>query len=178
MHDCILYAVLAVCAFTDVREHRIPNVLLAAGMAAGFLCAVHDAWEGGGGLRLALWAGAGFAGRMIPMIVLGFPFFLLRMAGSGDIKLMALISAFLGFGKGFAAIGAGFCLGAVLSLVRMLQMGSVRHRFMYLHAYIRRLLQSRKIEAYYCPGRDGYRCVIPLGACFFAGTLCMAFWKG
>ena len=37
---------------------------------------------------------------------------------------------------------------------------------------------KQREEAYYCPERDGYKCVIPLGACFFAGTLISVLWKG
>lgn len=132
------------------------------------------AWLGGAGGP----AGAGFLARLVLTAAAGFPFFLFRMTGAGDIKVMALITAFLGTGRGIMSLSIGLCLGAVLALGRMLQDGSACQRFMYLFAYIRRLIQRKEMEAYYCPERDGFRCVIPLGPCFLAGTLVTALWKG
>ena len=103
---------------------------------------------------------------------------MLEMGGAGDIKFMALVAGCFGLERGFWSVVIGLCLGAVLALGKMLQEGSVCQRFLYLTAYIRRFIQSKEIEAYYCPERDGYKCVIPLGACFFAGTLITALVKG
>lgn len=202
MFDCILYAVLAPCAVTDIMYHRIPNRIVGWGMTVGFIWACVSGGKlvfceaaGAGVWKLAfygaagagLWklafceaAGAGvwFLGRMALTAAVGFPFFVFRMVGAGDIKLMALITACLGMNRGVKSICIGFCLGAVLALGRMLRQGSICHRFIYLFAYIRRFIQSREIEPYYCPERDGYECVIPLGACLFAGVLVTAMWKG
>ena len=123
-------------------------------------------------------AAAGFAARMALVCMIGFPFFVLRMTGAGDIKVMGLIAAFLGIQDGIPAIGAGLCLGAVLALGKMLHQGSIGQRFSYLSAYIRRVIQTRRMEDYYNPQRDGYDPVIPLGACLFAGTLFTVLWKG
>ena len=217
MSDCILLAVLACCAFWDVREHRIPNQAAGWGAVLGLGCTcffsgTEHLLPGTGHLlpgtghllpgtghlipetghlglgtghlglgldgALILWTGAGFLGRMVLVWGLGFPFFALRMTGAGDIKVMGLIAAYMGMRDGTRAIAAGLCLGAVLALGKMLREGSICQRFLYLTAYIRRLIQSKEIEAYYCPERDGYKCVIPLGACFFAGTLISVLWKG
>lgn len=122
--------------------------------------------------RCCIYHAAGVGGRS------RFPIFLLRMVGAGDIKFMALVAGCFGLERGFWSVVIGLCLGAVLALGKMLQEGSVCQRFLYLTAYIRRFIQSKEIEAYYCPERDGYKCVIPLGACFFAGTLITALVKG
>ena len=186
---------MAYCAFMDIRYYRIPNRALAAAAAAGLAVTV-GAWVSGAG-NIGLWAaGMGFwmpdtgfwaaaaegAAVFIMRLVLaaaaGFPFFLLRMVGAGDIKFMALVAGCFGLERGFWSVVIGLCLGAVLALGKMLQEGSVCQRFLYLTAYIRRFIQSKEIEAYYCPERDGYKCVIPLGACFFAGTLITALVKG
>jgi len=162
-----LYAMMAYCALMDIRYYRIPNRALAAVAAAG----------------LAVSAGAAegiivFMMRLVLAAAAGFPFFLLRMVGAGDIKFMALVAGCFGLERGFWSVVIGLCLGAVLALGKMLREGSVCQRFLYLTAYIRRLIQRKEIEAYYCPERDGYKCVIPLGACFFAGALMTALWKG
>ena len=130
------------------------------------------------GLVCILTAAAGFAARMALVWALGFPFFVLGMTGAGDIKMAGLIAASLGIRDSVTAVMAGLVLGAVLALGRMLHQGSICQRFSYLSAYIRRTVQTRKAEKYYCPQRDGYGCVIPFGACLYAGTLLTVLWRG
>ena len=138
----------------------------------GLLAAGYWFLGGRGCGRCCIYHAAGVGGRS------RFPIFLLRMVGAGDIKFMALVAGCFGLERGFWSVVIGLCLGAVLALGKMLREGSICQRFLYLTAYIRRLIQSKEIEAYYCPERDGYKCVIPLGACFFAGTLISVLWKG
>ena len=203
MSDFILLTALAFCAASDVRTHRIPNYYVGYGAVMELLCicleqvygtglgagpaglagmgtgACMEAGPGmGAGFICILAAAVGFAARMALVWVLGFPLFVLGMAGAGDIKMAGLIAASLGIRDGLTAVMAGLILGAVLALGKMLREGSICQRFLYLTAYIRRVIQSKEIEAYYCPERDGYKCVIPLGACFFAGTLISVLWKG
>jgi len=176
-----LYGIMSYCAFMDIRRYRIPNRALAAAAAAGLAVSV-EAWVSGAG-NVGLWAaGIGFwmqdTGFWAAAAEGAAAFFLLRMVGAGDIKFMALVAGCFGLERGFWSVVIGLCLGAVLALGKMLREGSICQRFLYLTAYIRRLIQSKEIEAYYCPERDGYKCVIPLGACFFAGTLISVLWKG
>ena len=203
MSDFILLTALAFCAASDVRTHRIPNYYVGYGAVMELLCICLEQVYGtgpgaglaglagmgtgacmgtgpgmGAGFICILAAAVGFAARMALVWVLGFPLFVLGMAGAGDIKMAGLIAASLGIRDGLTAVMAGLILGAVLALGKMLREGSICQRFLYLTAYIRRVIQSKEIEAYYCPERDGYKCVIPLGACFFAGTLISVLWKG
>lgn len=144
-------------------------------MALGGL--IWEAW-GGSGWTAALLATVGFWMRLMLTGALGFPFFLLRMTGAGDVKLMAVIAAAMGGRRGAVAIGVGLCLGAVLALVRMLRYGSTCQRFLYLFAYIRDVFQSKRPEPYYLLERDGTGCVIPLGACLWMGALITILWMG
>ncbi len=131
---------------------------------------IWQAWRDAG-WPAALAAAAWFLVRLVSAGLLGFPFFLLRMTGAGDVKMMSVVVAALGFGRGAASVGIGLCLGAVLALGKMLRHGSISRRFFYLCAYVRRVFQSRKPEAYYLSQRDGTECVIPLGACLWIGAL-------
>ena len=160
---------MAYCAFMDIRYYRIPNRALEAVAAAGLAVSAEACVSGAG--SVGFWAAAA---EGVVVFIMG----LLRMVGAGDIKFMALVAGCFGLERGFWSVVIGLCLGAVLALGKMLREGSVCQRFLYLTAYIRRLIQSKEIEAYYCPERDGYKCVIPLGACFFAGTLITVMWKG
>ena len=186
---------MAYCAFMDIRYYRIPNRALAAAAAAGLAVSV-EAWVSGAG-NVGLWAAgigfwmqdtgfwaaaaegaAVFIMRLMLAAAAGFPFFLLRMVGAGDIKFMALVAGCFGLERGFWSVVIGLCLGAVLALAKILHQGSICQRFSYLSAYIRRMVQTRKAEKYYCPDRDGYGCVIPFGACLYAGTLFAVLWRG
>lgn len=185
MSEFILLTVLALCAAADVRTHRIPNQYVGCGAVAELLCICLEQVYGMGlgagveaGLVCILTAAVGFAARMALVWALGFPFFVLGMTGAGDIKMAGLIAASLGIRDSVTAVMAGLVLGAVLALGRMLHQGSICQRFSYLSAYIRRTVQTRKAEKYYCPQRDGYGCVIPFGACLYAGTLLTVLWRG
>lgn len=172
MQKLILLTVLSLCAVTDAGERRIPNIFLVWGTGAWILCAISVYWNGG----KPDWPYATrdivfFFVRMSLTAALGFPFFVFRMTGAGDVKLMAFMAACLGWERWAAAMAAGLCLGAVLALGKMLLQGSTYQRFSYFKAYIGHLIRDRKVEAYYCPKRDGDECVIPMGVCFLAGTL-------
>ena len=104
---------------------------------------------------------------MIPGIVLSH----FGLVGAGDMKLMAVFAVWLGLEKTGKVFIAGLLLGAVLSLLKMLQDGSAWERFLYLSAYIRQVFNDKKVEKYYVLSRDGTGCVIPLGACFCAGAI-------
>ena len=186
-----------------MRTHRIPNYYVGYGAVMELLCICLEQVYGtglgagpaglagmgtgacmgagpgmGAGFICILAAAVGLAARMALVWVLGFPLFVLGMAGAGDIKMAGLIAASLGIRDGLTAVMAGLILGAVLALAKILHQGRICQRFSYLSAYIRRMVQTRKAEKYYCPDRDGYGCVIPFGACLYAGALFTVLWRG
>ena len=172
---------MAYCAFMDIRYYRIPNRALEAVAAAGLAVSAEACVSGAG--SVGFWAAAAegvvvFIMGLVLAAAAGFPFFLLRMVGAGDIKFMALVAGCFGLERGFWSVVIGLCLGAVLALAKILHQGRICQRFSYLSAYIRRMVQTRKAEKYYCPDRDGYGCVIPFGACLYAGTLFAVLWRG
>lgn len=98
----VLTALLLAAAWSDVRRLRIPNLLVLAGFASAGVLAL----------------GSGGAAALVPALtgaVLGLmcllPFFLLRMMGAGDIKLMAMVGAFVGPGGVIAAVLATMLAG-------------------------------------------------------------------
>lgn len=157
-------------AVFDLRSHRIPNWWIACCILAGLGL---EWWllPAGEGMREAWWPALLFFLRLLAVSVLFFPLFRLRMIGAGDIKLMALMCGCLGMIQGGLSIIYGFVLGAALSLIKLLVQGSFMVRFMYLSAYIRRIIHTKEIVEYYNPARDGYESTIPLGLCLFLGTL-------
>ncbi|AJY07767.1 prepilin peptidase [Burkholderia sp. SIMBA_043] len=78
-----------VVAASDIRYRRISNVLVLAGLVAGFLAASLDANPFG---VLPVRA---MIGMFVGLIVL-LPFFLLRVMGAADVKIFAVLGAWCG----------------------------------------------------------------------------------
>lgn len=105
-----LIALLAVAAVIDWRTLRIPNWLTGGGLAFGLIYNTFaaGAWQDG-------LSGAA-AGMAVGMAVF-LPVYVLRVLGAGDVKLMGMVGAFVGFPDilqavlyslvvgGFAAVG-------------------------------------------------------------------------
>jgi prepilin peptidase CpaA len=107
----------AAACFTDLRWRRIPNLMILAGLSAGFAI---NTWDGGlRGLGMSfLGAGLGLA--------LFLPFFALGGMGAGDVKLLACLGALLGpFDLLRVAVAAALA-GGLLALAA----AAWQHRFL------------------------------------------------
>jgi len=78
---------LVAAIWSDVKTHRIPNLLVLAGLALGFLTSV---LPGGVGWQSALY------GSLVGL-ALFLPLYLLRILGAGDVKLLAAVGSLVGF---------------------------------------------------------------------------------
>ncbi|WP_430229522.1 A24 family peptidase [Nitrosomonas communis] len=86
----ILSILLLIAACHDIRQYRIPNALILLGVILGLLLNILvPQYMGGLGFSMSL------AGLGVGLVIL-FPLYLLRAMGAGDIKLMAMIGAFVG----------------------------------------------------------------------------------
>ena len=112
----VLTAALVAAAWADVRSRRIPNELVFGGMA---IAIAYSAIAPAGNLPGAL---AGLAAGLSLLL----PFYLLRAMGAGDVKLMAMAGAFLGFPDALFAVLATFLAGGAMSVVFALRNGSLR----------------------------------------------------
>lgn len=160
----LLLVILAVAAWYDIREQRIPNWWC----ALAFLCGLYLTWQKAPGEGRA-WSMAWYGIRLLSVTALWFPLFRLRMIGAGDVKLMAIITGFLGFKTGASVILYGFFIGAVLAFLKMLICRNLHQRLAYFFAYIRRLFLTKEAVPYYRASRDGKNAVIPMAACLLAG---------
>lgn len=141
----LLGTLLALAVWHDVRSRRIPNLLVLPGALAGV--ALNSWLPAGHGLFDApfggLGAGAGLAGLAAGLAVL-LPMYLLRAMGAGDVKMMAMVGAFLGpralleaalwslLAGGALALAAALCSGRLTALL-----GNAYQ--MLLHALVRTL---------------------------------------
>jgi prepilin peptidase CpaA len=106
LHLLALLVVLAVAVGCDIRVRKIPNSLILTGLALGFGFAL---LPGGAGLLGAL-AGFGLG------LGLFLPLYALRVLGAGDVKLMAVVGAFLGVDGTLGAMLMGLLAGGLLAL--------------------------------------------------------------
>jgi prepilin peptidase CpaA len=85
----LLLLVLLAAAVIDARSYRIPNALTVPGMVLGLVVGAVGGATVTGGLLNAL------AGLGVALLCL-IPLHALRAIGAGDVKLMAVVGAFLG----------------------------------------------------------------------------------
>lgn len=107
----VLTFILAVAAFFDVRQRRIPNSLILAGLTASLPMAAVSA--GVGGMLDAL-AGLLVGGGML------LPFFALGLLGAGDVKLMAVVGSLAGLGGIWQVLLYTALAGGILGVVAIL----------------------------------------------------------
>ena len=168
----LLWVILSGSAVWDLKEHRIPNWWLAAGFFACWLEILREGIRGVPGEKLPgvlMFSSVLYIGAVLVTLTFIFPLFLFRMMGAGDLKLIALVCGGLGPRAGLAAVGFGFCIGAVLALVKMCRQRSLVRRVSYFVAYFRAYFQKGEYFPYYVPARDGYGETLHFALCLWAG---------
>lgn len=118
----LLLLLALIAAVTDCAFHKIYNWTTYPGIiAALLLSALENGWEGGTGLQESLKGLAACGGLMLVALVF-FP-----DMGGGDVKLVAMLGAFLGFQKGLEALLWTCVLGAAAGLAMLIwRVGLVR----------------------------------------------------
>lgn len=117
----VLIVALLLAAWSDVKTGRIPNELVFSGMAVALVYYALNPVRDTGLLWSLQGLGAGLA--------LLLPFYLMRILGAGDVKLMAMTGAFLGLPDTLWALLATFVAGGLLSIAFALRSGSLRRLF-------------------------------------------------
>ncbi len=105
--------VLLTAIWWDVKTHRIPNVLVLAGLALGLMTSV---LPGGVGWLSSLY------GCAIGLAIF-LPLYVLRILGAGDVKLLAAVGSFVGYPDVLAVALLTGLAGGVLALLM-----AIRHR--------------------------------------------------
>src|SRR5687768_2296252 len=119
----IVMALLLIAAASDIRTGRIPNWLVFGGAFYGVLYnAFFPVSHRDIGILFAL---GGFAVGLGAFL----PFYLLRLMGAGDVKLMAMVGAFLGAYATLGAIISTLIVGGLLAIAFALFSGRVARMF-------------------------------------------------
>lgn len=103
-----LLFVVTVCAVTDIRSHRIPNIVLGPALSLAFLINVLVAGFDGF-IECSL-------GLLFGLAVM-FPLYFAGGTSAGDVKLLGVVGAFLGTGGAIVAGLATFVLGGILGIL-------------------------------------------------------------
>jgi prepilin peptidase CpaA len=121
-----LTLVLMMALESDLRERRVPNVLVLLALCTGFALSAWGPEQSGGGIFSsdpgALGATSALLGALVGLLVF-IPFYWLHAMGAGDVKLMAALGSFTGPAE---AISLALCIlvaGGVLAVLRMLWIG-------------------------------------------------------
>ena len=176
----VLAVLLAFAAWSDFKRHRIPNSIVFSGVLLGIL------------LNSLLFPGLGFANRYGPgaggfVFALGglglglvclLPFYLLRAMGAGDVKLMAMVGAFLGPADVLGAVLFTFLAGGAMALI----VAARGHAWGPLGQNLRVMLLGGllnasvgKVPALEAPVQSVGK--LPYGVAIAAGTLAWVLWK-
>lgn len=89
----VLFIILGIASWFDLKEHRIPNELVMIGIVSGIACS---------------YSLSEVFGKALSLLVL-FAIGAFRLMGAGDIKLWMVISCYTGLGKSCIII----CLAAI-----------------------------------------------------------------
>lgn len=159
----VLVLLLGLAAWTDWRTMRIPNWLTVPGMAWGlYFSAIQGASVASGLL-------AGALGLLTGLLLL-LPLFALRVLGAGDVKLLAMVGAFLG---ALATFKAALVIGIVGGVAALLF--AIAHRALgQLAVNARDIVQSAALPGVHLwrPGVSGTSIgKLPYGICIALGTL-------
>ena len=117
----LLAALLIAAVVTDLRSRRVPNRLVLSGI--GLAVATHVVAFGTGAPALAGPAWWSPLAGLATGFALLMPLHLLRATGAGDVKLMAMVGAFIGASATVSATLYTLLAGGALSLLFMLGRG-------------------------------------------------------
>lgn len=122
-----LFALLIIAAVSDWRSYRIPNWLTLSGVIFGL---TYNALLPATPEHGLYWAVLG----MLVCFAITLPLYLMHTMGAGDVKLMAMVGAFLGASEAFYAVLIIFIAGGVAALL-----------FAMWHGALGRLLQNLRM---------------------------------
>ena len=104
----ILVIVLAAAVVTDLRSHRIPNILLAPALSLAVL--LHTMHGGVDGLIVA-------SGGLALGLVMFLPLYLVGGMGAGDVKLLGVVGSLLGPWGAVVGGMATMMIGAIFGII-------------------------------------------------------------
>jgi leader peptidase (prepilin peptidase)/N-methyltransferase len=153
----VLASLLIACAGIDLDKGIIPDKLTLPGIGIGFIFAVTLLRAGAGIGHAALWSLLGMLAGGGSLFLVGVLYKAARKVegmGGGDVKLMAMVGAFLGFKPALLTIFLGSIFGGIVGIAVMRKSGKGMQAsvpfgvFLAPAAIVCMLWGNRLIEAY------------------------------
>jgi leader peptidase (prepilin peptidase)/N-methyltransferase len=113
----ILSSALIIIAFVDLNEQIVPDVISLPGIVIGFIISFFVPYISFINSALGVFAGGG---TILIIGLAGSVIFKKEAMGGGDVKLAAMIGAFLGWRYIIISLFLGFFLGALAGIVLIL----------------------------------------------------------
>ena len=165
----VLAAFLLATVFTDLAERKIPNRVVYPGFVLAILC------------QMVLPSGEGLWSSLQGMglgLALFLPMYLLRAMGAGDVKLMAMVGAFVGPQLIIGATLATFVAGGAMAVMATFR----KHLFWQLidNLKVMFLGSMAKLASGQLPAPDQPAASVgklPYALAVTAGTLGYLFWN-
>lgn len=159
----LLLLLLGSTVVSDIRDHRIPNIVLLVGVIAS---AVLQIGLHGGTGGVLLWLGGLAVGLLFFL-----PLYMFGGMAAGDVKLMAMVGGFLGPVTTFLAATFSLISGAVLGVLILLYKKQ-------LYRFIQRYWAMASLRAYIRPeADDAARQRFPYAIAILLGTLASLYWQ-
>ncbi len=163
VRDILLFSLVAVCLFTDLSERKIYNKVVLTGTV---LALILNLFQYGltGGLFFTL------TGFFTGIFLLILPF-ILGGIGAGDVKMLGMIGAFVGYSRAVEVLLAGAAVGGVLAVIQVMRHGgSLRRLRRVLLSFFMFIFTGKSV--YLCrPEEEENPSAIPYGAALGAGVI-------
>jgi len=163
--DLVLFLVLVVCLYTDLKERKIYNKVVFPAAGAGLV--IHLTCDGFTGLQFSI------KGLCLGFLLFFLPY-LLGGLGAGDVKLLGAVGALKGplfvfyAALGTALVGGLIAVGVLVWKRRLLEtLKRLAIAFFLVFVGKRRTAQG----AFLLLDRSPYSSYLPYGAAIFLGTL-------
>lgn len=157
-----LISVLGLAVCTDMKAHRIPNLLVLLGIS------LSATWHlGFGGIEgLILWGGGALAGLMLFL-----PFYMSGGMAAGDVKLVSMAGSYFGASGAICIVAFSLIAGGVMGVVVLV------YRRQLLRS-IRRYWAMASLRTYIHPeDDDAARQRFPYAVAILLGTLASLHWR-
>lgn len=162
----VLFMLLVLASVSDYRSYKIPNLLTAGGIIFALIYNTVVPFYRDHGF---LWA----LGGMMVGFLLFLPCYALRMMGAGDVKLMAMVGAFLGVTDALHATLYSFIAGGVGALIFAVYRNSLARMLVNVKGVAQMMMMSAvggfKPDLQIAPGKSVGK--LPYGICISAGTI-------
>jgi prepilin peptidase CpaA len=167
----ILILLLALVTYSDLKAHRIPNLATLGGALIAVTLNLFT--QGPDGLTSSLLGlTVGFAIFLPPYLVGGM--------AAGDVKLMAMVGAFVGLEGALLATGLSLLAGGVIGLAFLVAKGGIGVWLRRFAMSARLFLATGNIRLSYLAPAPGEAAALrfPYAVAITAGTLIALYWAG